>query len=110
MDNYQAVYDAVRSRISNCDVGSIVESAIGRPDIDSHFRAAANEIAYAMTLPSVIYRPKIYMDGDQWCARLGENIQEGVCGFGDTPEKAVSDFNKKWLWTKEQIAKAEAAK
>jgi len=38
-------------------------------------------------------KPKIYKDGDQWCVLLGENIQEGICGFGDTPHKAIIDWN-----------------
>ena len=33
-------------------------------------------------------------DGNQWSLLWGKNIQEGVCGFGDTPEAAVWDFEK----------------
>ena len=33
-------------------------------------------------------------DGEQWCYLLGENLQEGIAGFGDTPFKAMLDFNK----------------
>jgi hypothetical protein len=40
--------------------------------------------------------PKMFMDGDQWCALYGENLQDGVCGFGDTPEKAEQEFNRAW--------------
>ena len=39
-------------------------------------------------------KPKIYKDGDQWCVLLGKDIQVGICGFGDTPYKAILDFNK----------------
>ena len=46
--------------------------------------------------PSAIYRPKIFPDGTAWCALYGDNIQEGVCGFGDTPAEAIRDFNNKW--------------
>ena len=28
-------------------------------------------------------------DGDQWCALYGENLQEGVAGFGRTPAEAM---------------------
>ena len=31
-------------------------------------------------------------DGNKWCWLLGENLQEGVAGFGDTPMKAAYDF------------------
>ncbi len=37
---------------------------------------------------------KIYPDGNQWCVLWGENIQEGVGGFGDTPILAIMDFNR----------------
>jgi len=43
--------------------------------------------------PFTIYKPKILPDGNQWCVLLGDNIQEGVVGFGDTPRKAVVNFN-----------------
>lgn len=48
------------------------------------------------TLPHVIYKPKIYPDGNQWCALLGDDIQSGVCGFGDTPAKAMHAFDLAW--------------
>lgn len=46
--------------------------------------------------PSGIYRPKLSLDGDKWCALLGENLQDGVAGFGESPEDAYEDFDKKW--------------
>ena len=32
---------------------------------------------------------KLYKDGDQWCALIGDNLQSGICGFGDTKSEAV---------------------
>lgn len=46
--------------------------------------------------PFVILRPKIYPDGDQWCALYGEDLQEGVAGFGSTPDEASRDFDQNW--------------
>ena len=43
-----------------------------------------------------ILRPKICIDGDQWCVLYGDNLQDGVAGFGRTPRAAVYDFNKSW--------------
>ena len=43
-----------------------------------------------------LLRPKIYIDGSRWCVLHGEDIQDGVCGFGATPREAVSDFTKAW--------------
>lgn len=47
--------------------------------------------------PSVLFMPKLYRDGTQWCALYGENIQEGVCGFGDTADAAMRQFDFEWL-------------
>lgn len=46
--------------------------------------------------PHVMYRPAIYIDGNQWCALYGEDIQSGVSGFGDSPAEAMHDFDKNW--------------
>lgn len=35
--------------------------------------------------------------GGLGCALLGENIQEGVCGFGKTPALAMTAFDLAWL-------------
>lgn len=35
---------------------------------------------------------KLSKDGSKWCYLLGNNIQEGVCGFGPTPMAAANDF------------------
>jgi len=35
---------------------------------------------------------EIGKDGNQWSYLFGSNIQEGVCGFGDTPMMATIDF------------------
>jgi len=43
-----------------------------------------------------ILKPSIKKDGNQWCVLYGENIQEGICGFGDTPYKAILSFNGEW--------------
>jgi len=98
-DNYQAVYDAVRSRFSGCDVGSAVEHAIQSAGIGDYARQAfsAFEMAGAeMQNPSAIFRPKLSIDGNQWCALYGDNLQEGVCGFGNSPAKAMQDFDREW--------------
>ena len=35
---------------------------------------------------------KPFKDGNQWCFLYGENIQEGICGFGETIFKAAWNF------------------
>lgn len=56
----------------------------------------SEDICCNHALPSVLYRPKLYKDGDMWCALYGDDIQSGVCGFGTSPEKAMCEFNKNW--------------
>jgi hypothetical protein len=46
--------------------------------------------------PSLLLRPRLFVDGNQWCALYGENLQEGVAGFGDTPDKAMRNFDLNW--------------
>lgn len=43
-----------------------------------------------------LLKPRVFIDGNQWCVLYGENLQDGVCGFGDTPRLAVYAFNKAW--------------
>lgn len=35
---------------------------------------------------------KPFKDGNQWCYLYGDNIQEGICGFGSTIYEAAWDF------------------
>lgn len=58
---------------------------------------AAFQTEVARQRPHVLMRPKVFQDGDQWCALYGENLVEGVCGFGSTPALACVEFDKVWL-------------
>lgn len=53
-------------------------------------------IGWSALRPSIIYKPKLFKDGNMWCVLFGENIQSGVCGFGKSPEKAFLDFDREW--------------
>ena len=57
---------------------------------------AEQDRAETLTRPSYLLKPKLSIDGNQWCALYGENLQDGVAGFGDTPEAAFADFDKAW--------------
>jgi hypothetical protein len=39
---------------------------------------------------------KLSKDGNQYCWLLGENLQFGIAGFGDTPHLAMLDFNREF--------------
>ena len=54
------------------------------------------QAAYEQMRPSVLFKPKLSRDGDQWCALLGDDLQSGVAGFGDSPAEAMLDFDKSW--------------
>lgn len=46
--------------------------------------------------PSAVFKPRIFMDGDQWCALYGDNLQDGVAGFGKSPADAMWNFDAAW--------------
>lgn len=58
--------------------------------------ANEQEIGATQMRPSMLLRPRLSIDGNQWCALYGENLQDGVAGFGDSPEAAYADFDKEW--------------
>lgn len=55
------------------------------------------EAAYEQMRPSVVFKPALARDGDMWCALFGDNLQEGVAGFGESPAKAMWAFDTAWL-------------
>lgn len=48
-----------------------------------------------MNLVSLL-RPRVFLDGNQWCVLYGDSLMEGVAGFGASPILAVYAFNKAW--------------
>lgn len=40
---------------------------------------------------------RIGIDGDHWCVLYGENLQDGVAGFGKSPHEAFVDFDKNFF-------------
>jgi hypothetical protein len=100
-DTYQAVYDAVRSRLSNGDIGAAVGEAlrIEAAGLSHAIESARMEYVYAASAqqrPCVLFHPSISIDGDKWCALYGENLQDGVAGFGDSPALAMAAFDAEW--------------
>ena len=60
--------------------------------IAEELNAAATELR-AMQVISTI-KPEFSKDGNQFCFLLGENLQEGIAGFGSTVGEAMYDFCK----------------
>jgi hypothetical protein len=99
-DSYQAVFDAVRSRFSSFDGCRLIDEISAKFDISHAIQNAQEMIRGSISeyeRPSTLMRPKIAIDGNQWCALYGENLQDGVAGFGNTPEEAMRDFDKNWV-------------
>jgi hypothetical protein len=74
-------------------------------DIHEIERGIAIETA-EMNLVALL-KPRIFRDRNQWCVLYGDNLQDGVAGFGDSPRLAVYAFNKAWD-TKVAMRKGEA--
>mgnify|MGYP003118711330 CR=1 FL=1 len=53
--------------------------------------------AHKAGLPHVLMRPTLSIDGNTWCALYGDNLRDGVAGFGGSPEEAMADFDKNWV-------------
>lgn len=53
-------------------------------------------VACELMRRSVTMRPRVFMDGNQWCCLYGDNLQDGVAGFGRTPREACNDFDYWW--------------
>lgn len=101
MDTHQAVYDAVRSKISSCDTGHIVDraarQALSLGMVPAILEQEIYSVSNQMTMPHVLMRPEVYPDGNQWCALYGKDLMMGVCGFGDTPQAACAAFDEAWF-------------
>lgn len=52
---------------------------------------------------AVVLRARIFKDGNKWCCLYGEDLQVGISGFGDTPERAVEDFETHFTMAKQGI-------
>ena len=100
MNDYQAIYDAVRSRIGAVNAYDVLDRAAREAFDISHARAILQEqiisVGYELMRPSVVYRPILSLDGDQWCALLGENLQTGLAAFGESPDAAMRAFDLAW--------------
>jgi hypothetical protein len=99
VDTYQAVYDAVRSRIGSFD-GSLLVDEIARQFDFSYARAQmvqSFEVAlYEWQRPCVLFKPQLRVktkDGMNVWSAYYNNVFLGV---GDTPEKAMESFDVNW--------------
>jgi hypothetical protein len=93
-DSYQAIYDAVRSRISGVNVGEIVAEACRqafdiswmKASLQQDFSIAASEMAR----PCVVFKAILATEGEMWRAQLGDDLT----GYGKTPAEAMTNFDQ----------------
>lgn len=69
-------------------------------DLQQQVQKMLEQAMSEMVRPSVLFKPNVYPDGDQWCALYGVNIQEGVFASGPTPELACRQFDIEWMHAK----------
>jgi hypothetical protein len=75
-------------------------------EIESSQKQHHNEINHQMNVELLeteqqykifsMLKPKMYKDGGKWCVLYGDNIQDGVVGFGTTPHKAILKWNEQF--------------
>ena len=98
-DYSQDVYNAATQQLRGDYVGHFAQAVRDAFDISYVVQGLQQEYSIAameMQRPSVLYRPTLSKDGKSWIALLGENLQVGVVGIGDTPHKAMLDFDNEF--------------
>lgn len=64
--------------------------------VAQRIEGCAIDVSRSLEAPHRIYGAKLSKDGNQWCWLYGENLQEGIAGFGDTPALAAKEFDRAW--------------
>lgn len=69
---------------------------------EQYVHEARMNLIYDETVIMLVQRLgcRIYKDGDSWCCLYGENIQEGISGWGEYPYQAALDFRKEFMGEK----------
>lgn len=60
--------------------------------IDAETACINSTAAYRKSLWATVLGLVPFRDGNMWCVLYGPNIQEGMCGFGHTPDEAIIAF------------------
>jgi len=67
-----------------------------KSNMDANVNTQQIDLLLAQQAPFMLLKPKVFLDGNKWCAMYGSNLMEGVTGWGDSPDEAMIDFNKEW--------------
>ena len=107
-ENTKIVLEDIKQRNSESEDERIINRIINllhtggyleEPDRTTAFAWLEKQKEHSMSAEEVLTRAglKPYKDGNQWCILVGDNIQEGICGFGDTIDEALYEFLKEIL-------------
>ncbi len=69
-------------------------------EVEQHEMMCRADESHEYMRPFVLLKPHMAKDGNAWICLYGDNIQEGVCGIGNTPDEASRDFDKNWKSSK----------
>lgn len=78
------------------DETMVVEFVSAVHQVRSRIEDCTIDVARALMAPHKLYGAKLSKDGNQWCWLYGDNLHDGVAGFGDTPAKAATAFDREW--------------
>jgi len=96
-ETYDAVYAAAQRALGHLNTSEIVEGCIRQFDISYLLNELKEEflnVAYEQQRPSILMKPTLKRDGNQWCCMYGDDFAQGVVEFGDTPETAMRSFDE----------------
>lgn len=54
------------------------------------------DLSHELLRPFRLMKTGIVLDGNQWCVLYGDNLQDGVAGFGESPDLASRAFDTAW--------------
>lgn len=74
-------------------------------DLIDYLQQEQSKESIAKEAVQLVFEEKLtpFKDGNQWSFLLGNNIQEGICGFGDTILDAAIAFYKDYSTTRIHI-------
>ncbi len=81
-----------------CDRVSEIHSTLREvySPADTIYEAPAKKInttkKFADAVQTVLAEGHCFLEGNQWCYLVGDNIQAGIAGFGNTPGEALDDL------------------
>jgi hypothetical protein len=52
-------------------------------------------MAFLLGVSNIMYQISVAKDGNTWCALLGQDLQNGISGFGETVQQALLDLANK---------------